>query len=136
LTIAEIQTAGNNFEKGNMKKFLVEYHKENTESMFYGWSNLWLHKDFLNWNIENSLKNINCPVFVIQGGNDNYGSIAHVNKILKGVNGPAESLIINECGHIPHVQAKDFVLENMNKFILKILRNNFNKTSDSTNENG
>ena len=119
LTLGGIRNSVNMFEKGDFKKFLSDYHGENTESMFYGWANLWLDKDFSNWNIIESIKNIKCPVYAIQGDNDNYGTLAHVNLIEKEVGGPSESLIIKNCGHIPHHQARDFVLEKMKTFILK-----------------
>lgn len=119
LTLEGIRNAVNMFKKGDLKKFLSGYHRENTESMFYGWANLWLDKDFSNWNIKGSLMKIKCPVFAIQGNNDKYGSLAHVNTITNEVGGPSETLIINNCGHIPHHQAKDFVLEKMKTFISK-----------------
>ena len=119
LTLDGIHNAVNMFENGDFKMFLSDYHGENTESMFYGWANLWLDKDFSNWNIKESLKKIKCPVFAIQGDNDKYGSLSHVNTITNEVCGPSESLIIKNCGHIPHHQARDFVLEKMKTFIFK-----------------
>jgi len=119
LTLEGIHNAVNMFVKGDFKKFLSDYHGENTESMFYGWANLWLDKNFPNWNIKESLKKIKCPVFAIHGDNDKYGSLAHVNLIKKEVRGPVETLIIKNCSHIPHHQARDFVLGKMKTFILK-----------------
>lgn len=119
LTLEGIRNAVNMFEKGDFKKFLSNYHGRNTESMFYRWANLWLDKDFVNWSITESLKKIECPVFAIQGDNDKYGSLAHINLIEKEVGSYSESLILKNCGHIPHSQAKDFVLEKMKAFIYK-----------------
>ena len=118
-TLEGIRSTVNKFENGNFKKFLSSYHGNNTESMFYGWSNLWLDKDFNCWNIKGSLQKIKCPVFAIQGDNDKYGSVAHVNLIVNESCGPSECLIIKNCGHIPHNQARDFVLEKMKTFIFK-----------------
>ena len=122
LTLEGIRNAVNMYKKGDFKKFLSDYHGENTESMFYGWANLWLDKDFSNWNIKESLMRIKCPVFAIQGDNDKYGSLSHVNLIEKEVSKPVETMIIKNCGHIPHHQARDFVLEKMKAFILKIVK--------------
>lgn len=119
LTLEGIRTAVSMFEKGDFKKFLSNYHGENTKSMFYGWANLWLDKDFSNWSIEKFLKKIKCPVFAIQGDNDKYGSLAHLNLIEKEVGGYSESLILKNCGHIPHHQARNFVMEKMKTFIFK-----------------
>ncbi len=121
VTLEGIRNAVNEYEKGDFKNFLFKYHGNNTENMFRGWSNLWLDEGFRNWNIKSSLSNIKCPLLAIQGDNDEYGTLEQVNMIIDKVKEQTESLIIKYCGHIPHHQAREFVLENMKRFILKIL---------------
>jgi pimeloyl-ACP methyl ester carboxylesterase len=121
VTLEGIRNAVIKYKKGDLKNFLKNYHGNNTDNMFYGWSNLWLDEGFQNWNIKSSLSNIKCPLLAIQGNNDEYGTLEHINMIINEVKGLKESLIIKNCGHIPHRQAREFVLENMKMFIKKII---------------
>ena len=118
-SIDGVRSAIRAYKKGILKRFLHSFHKNNTESMFYGWADIWLSMDFRDWNIKNILPGIVAPVLAIQGKNDEYGTINQVNLILKNVSGPAESLLIENCGHIPHFQAEEKVLNKMTEFILK-----------------
>jgi pimeloyl-ACP methyl ester carboxylesterase len=40
--------------------------------------------------------------------------------IANGVSGPAEKLLIPDCGHVPHHQARERVLAEMTRFILSL----------------
>ena len=46
-----------------------------------------------------------------------HGSRAQVEAIARGVSGPVETWIIPDCGHSPHLEARDAVLERMAAFI-------------------
>jgi len=124
ITLNGIRNTVMKYEKGKFKDFLKNYHDNNTESMLRGWSDLWLDEGFKSWNIKSSLKKIRCPLLAIQGENDEYGTLKHIEIITNEVKGPVESLIIEKCGHIPHHQTRELVLENMKSFILKILSAN------------
>ncbi|MBL7129248.1 MAG: alpha/beta hydrolase [Ignavibacteria bacterium] len=121
VTLEGIRNAVYKYEKGDFKNYLSKYHSNNTENMFNGWSSLWLDKDFRDWNIKSSLNKIKCPLLAMQGDNDEYGTLEQLRLIINGTSGPTDSFIIKNCGHIPHHQAREFVLENMKRFILKIL---------------
>jgi len=120
VTLDGIRNAVDKYENGDLKNFLLKYHGDNTENMFRGWSNFWLNEDFRDWNIKSSLSKIKCPLLAIQGDNDEYGTLEQLRLIINDTSGPADSLILKNCGHIPHHQARELVLENMKRFILKI----------------
>ncbi len=105
------------FETGGLKSRLEKYHRANTEGMFRAWSDTWLADDFRTWNIESELASIRCPVLVIQGEEDEYGTPAQVRAIADQVSGPSQTLMIPGCGHIPHLQAGEVVLEHLVRFI-------------------
>ncbi|MDD9905532.1 MAG: alpha/beta hydrolase, partial [Rhodospirillaceae bacterium] len=96
---------------------LGRYHGDQTAAMFVAWSTMWGAPWFRDWNIEAALPGITCPLFVIQGADDEYGTDAQVEAIVRGVSGPAESLIVPDCGHAPHIQARETVLERMARFV-------------------
>jgi pimeloyl-ACP methyl ester carboxylesterase len=85
--------------------------------MFYRWYDDWLLPEHGNWNVEASLPAIRCPVLVLQGKDDEYGTVAQVESICGRVSGRAESVLIPKCGHNPHHQARQRVLREMARFI-------------------
>ncbi len=121
ITLAGIRNAVKAFETTNLKDKLARYHKENTETIFLRWADRWLSPEFYNWNIEEYLPKIICPVLVLQGQDDEYGTPAQVEGIASLVSGPVDVKLIPACGHVPHFQAKDIVLTEMNSFIKMLI---------------
>ncbi len=72
---------------------------------------------FRDWNIEAALPAIRAPLLLLQGVEDEYGTAAQVEEIAKGVSGPVESHLLPGCGHVPHHQARERVLDLMTAFI-------------------
>ncbi|MCD4680042.1 MAG: alpha/beta hydrolase [Bacteroidales bacterium] len=107
------------FENTKLKSSLEKFHGHRTESMFYGWANTWTSKGNFSWNMEYMLSDISCPVFVIQGEEDEYGSDKQVYSIVNKVSGPAKSLLIPDCGHTPHFQMNEIVMNEMITYINK-----------------
>lgn len=116
-TIEGIRRAVESFKTTSLKDKLERYHKENTETVFYRWANRWLSPEFNNWNIEKYLPEITCPTLVLQGKNDGYGSPEQAKGIAMHVSGPVHLKLIPDCGHTPHLQAKNTVLDEMTHFI-------------------
>jgi pimeloyl-ACP methyl ester carboxylesterase len=119
-TIQGIQKTVQAFETSSFKEKLVRYHKENTETIFYRWADRWLSSAYRTWNILEDLPKITCPVLVLQGEDDEYGTRAQVEGIARQVSGPVRVKLIPDCGHTPHFQAKEAVLLEMTRFIEKL----------------
>jgi pimeloyl-ACP methyl ester carboxylesterase len=88
--------------------------------MFNSWIDTWLTKENSEWNIEHYLNKITCPVLAIQGLDDNYGTPRQVYSIQKNTSGRTEILLIENCGHIPHHEARELVEKEIIKFITGI----------------
>ncbi len=117
ITIEGIHKAVQMFETTSLKEKLARYHNENTMTIFYRWADRWLSPEFRSWNIREELQNITCPLLLLQGEDDEYGTRAQVEGIAAGVSGPVNVKLIPDCGHTPHFQAKDTVLTEMTRFI-------------------
>jgi pimeloyl-ACP methyl ester carboxylesterase len=50
-------------------------------------------------------------LLVIQGEDDQYGTPEQVRRIVSHSAGPATPLLLSGCGHIPHLEAQERVLE-------------------------
>jgi len=103
----------------NLKAKLEKYHGNKTEEMFWAWALTWTTKEFKYWNIESFLTSIECPSFIIQGENDEYGTLRQVEEITKGVKGHVKELVIPNIKHTPHKEAPELILEKVSGFILE-----------------
>lgn len=117
ITLNGIRQAVESYRRTDMKERLEKYHGDKTDAVFSAWTGTWLSKEFKDWNIENFLPRIECPVLVIQGEKDEYGSLEQVTGIMLQVSGAANKLIIPSVGHTPHKDACEEVLRNAVVFI-------------------
>lgn len=117
ITLEGIREAVTAYQTTDLKERLQKYHGEKTEAVFNAWAATWLNDTFRSWNMEQFLPKIHCPVLVIQGEKDEFGSLDQVNGIVKQVSGVVSSLIIPAVGHTPHKEAKEIVLEHSAGFI-------------------
>ncbi len=130
-TLKGIKPAIKAFEQGKLNG-LKKYHGENYKSVFYAWVNIWHHPSFKNWNIEQELKNIICPQLIIQGENDQYGTLKQVKSIAQHTKGETTVYIPKKCGHSPFKEKEDNLITIVITFFKK---NNYlvqpltNKTS-------
>lgn len=121
ITINGIKEAITLYETADLKTKLEKYHGNNTEAMFWAWAATWNRPDFIRWNIEHFLPSIVCPSLIIQGENDEYGTLKQVESIIEQVSGTTEKFIIPKIGHTPHKEAADVVLEKVSDFITQLL---------------
>lgn len=118
VTIEGIKAAEQGWQQGKFRG-LSKYHGARAETVFKAWTETWLAHWFREWNIENLLAGIVAPLLVIQGADDQYGSIRQVEAIVGGSSSSARHQIIKSCGHAPHLEAREVVLESMADFIGK-----------------
>jgi len=121
ITVQGIREAVDAFEATNLREMLARYHGGNTEMMFRSWTNLWLSPESSKWNIEEYLPGITCPVLAIQGEDDEYGTASQIKAIAEQVSGPVESILIPDCSHVPHHQARETVFSAMQRFITTLI---------------
>ena len=121
ITLEGIREALDIYNNTDLKQKLARYHGDNTEKIFRAWYETWLQPEFKSWNIEDCLPKIKCPVLVIQGEDDQYGTAAQVEAIASQITGQSKPLLIPNCAHIPHKEATDRVIKEMTEFILGLI---------------
>lgn len=104
VTLRGIEAAREAFAGTDLRERLSVYHGDNVDGAFWGWCDAWLSPLFRDWNVEDVLPAISCPVLAIQGADDHYGTVAQVEAIAGQVSGPARRLILSRCGHAPHLE--------------------------------
>jgi pimeloyl-ACP methyl ester carboxylesterase len=108
LTVRSIAVAKISWDSTDLRARLARHHAD-VDSAFRGWNDIWLRPDFLNWNIQDVLPTIACPVLVIQGNDDEYGSMAQVDAIVATVP-DVDAVRLADCRHSPHRDQPDAVL--------------------------
>ena len=117
-SISGVEAAVARFETSDMEKRLSLYHGDNTERMFRGWADIWLSAKFRDWSIPpETLGKIEAPVLALQGADDEYGTPEQLSRIEAGLGDKVRTLLIPDCAHVPHVQARETVMEAVLDFI-------------------
>ena len=124
VTIKGVLEAVKVYENGDLKEKLARYHGGMTDAVFRRWADRWLDPAFREWNMEASLSGITCPLMVLQGKEDEYAGLAQVEGIRNQVAGPVKTVVIENCRHVPHHQAREQVIEKMTGFIAQYSRCN------------
>ncbi len=115
VTVENIEKARIAYLTTDLPAKLGRYH-DSADSAFWGWNRIWLTPEFLQWNIEQEIGTIRCPVLAIQGEQDEYGTLAQIRSIASHV--PQTALLeVPECGHSPHRDQPEQVIANTVSFI-------------------
>ena len=87
---------------------MARYHRD-AERTFRLWNDIWLAPEFRAWNIEDVLGGVTAPTLLIQGEHDQYGTLAQIDAIERGVGGPVTRAVL-DCRHAPHLEAPEETL--------------------------
>ncbi len=115
-SIKGIEAAKTAYETTDLRQKLARHHAE-PDTTFLGWNDIWLDPAFRAWNIESDLAAIDCPTLVIQGEDDEYGTIEQVAAIRDQVAGPVETRVLAACGHSPHRDQPALTLDAIAGFV-------------------
>jgi pimeloyl-ACP methyl ester carboxylesterase len=117
--LESIAATKRDYETTGLRERLARHHV-NVDNAFRGWNDVWLHPEFIDWNIEELLPSIDVPILLIQGANDEYGTWKQVEAIERGVSGPVETLLVPAAGHAPHRDQAEIVLAAMSSFVANL----------------
>ena len=116
LSLAGIREARTAWENTDLPKKLARYHHAQTERVFGEWNDTWLSPAFRDWNIEDYVGKIRCPVLAIQGEDDEYGTMRQIDFIAERLPG-TQLLKLAQCGHTPQRDQEAVVLEALTRFV-------------------
>jgi pimeloyl-ACP methyl ester carboxylesterase len=103
----------------DLRQRLAKYHAR-VDDAFLGWADIWLHPEFLAWSIEDLTARIDQPLLLIQGCDDEYGTLAQLDRLEARVKGPTSRLVLSDCGHSPHRDQEAAVLDAIVAFVDKL----------------
>ncbi len=113
--IASIAAAREAYLHGGLRERLARHH-DDVDSAFFGWNDVWLSDAFRDWNIEQELGAIRCPLLAVQGEDDEYGTMRQITGIRERL--PAtELLALPQCGHSPHRDQPEALIDAVVNFV-------------------
>src|ERR1700684_102785 len=74
ISLASIAEIRKTYETTDLRSKLARWH-QNVDNAFYGWNDAWLDPDFRRWDISEYLAYIRVPVAMLQGDDDQYGTL-------------------------------------------------------------
>jgi pimeloyl-ACP methyl ester carboxylesterase len=102
----------------HLREKLARHHAD-PEATFRGWNDIWLDPGFRNWNIEEFLPRIACPILAIQGEADEYGTMEQVDRIAR-LAADVDLVKLQDCGHFPHRDQPEAVIKAIVRLVRRI----------------
>lgn len=123
ISIESIARATEAFEKTDLKQRLARHHRH-VDDAFFGWSKIWLDPRFRTWSLANEAQALTVPTLLIQGEDDEYGTLTQLDAIAEVAKGRVERLVLAECGHAPHRDQEAAVLDAIVAFVRGVVDGN------------
>ena len=77
ISVASIAAIKQAYETTDLRARLSRWHSD-VDNAFYGWNGAWLDPKFRDWDISDYLAYIRVPVAIVQGADDQYGTIRQI----------------------------------------------------------
>ena len=117
--LASIAAARKAYETGDLRAKLAKYHAH-VDCAFRGWNDAWLDPGFEAWNIEDAVDRWRVPALIIQGADDQYGTLKQIRAIEARSPAPVKSLILEACRHSPQFDQPEATLGAIVRFCARV----------------
>jgi pimeloyl-ACP methyl ester carboxylesterase len=117
-SIAEIKTV---YETTDLKAKLARWHND-VDNAFYGWNGAWLDPEFRRFDITEYLAYIRVPVALIQGADDQYGTMRQIEIAREECYCPVDEKVLPGVGHVPHREASAETLTALLEFYHSVMQ--------------
>jgi len=121
LGLAEIARAAEVFATTDLEQKMARYHRD-ARATFAGWNGAWLNPVFRAWNVADVIDYIRVPALVIQGREDQYGTLAQVHEVETRSYAPVDLLVLDDCRHAPQFDQPQAVLDAVAEFCARLIR--------------
>ncbi len=118
--IAAIAEAGEAYETTDLRQKLARWHKD-PDNAFKGWNGAWLDPLFRHWDITEPLAYIRVPILIVQGEDDQYGTVAQIEAAKRECYCPVEVALLPGAKHSPQREAPDVTLKSLADFATRVL---------------
>ena len=134
ICIREIERAKIAYEETDLRDRMARHHRD-PDAAFFGWNDVWLDPAFPDWDITDEVTHITCPLLLIQGERDQYGTMAQLDAIEQRARGPVRRLHL-DCQHSPPTERPGetvaAIAEFMHSLEIRILEEPFDTPTSAT----
>jgi len=116
-SIVEVKKA---YETTDLRAKLSRWHAD-ADNAFKGWNGVWLDPAFRAWDITGQLAYIRVPILIVQGEDDQYGTIKQFETAQNECYCPVEVALLPRAKHSPQREAPDVTLKVISEFIARVL---------------
>ncbi|MGN6573672.1 MAG: alpha/beta fold hydrolase [Pseudolabrys sp.] len=121
--IASIVEAKKAYETTDLRAKLARWHKD-VDNAFRGWNGAWLDPEFRKWDITEQLAYIRVPMLIVQGEDDQYGTVKQIEAAERECYCPVEVALLKGAKHSPQREAPEATLAAITDFIANVGRMN------------
>jgi pimeloyl-ACP methyl ester carboxylesterase len=121
LSIRSIEVAKQAFEQGDLRERLRRYHGDNVDTAFHTWNAAWLDPGSAGWRLDERLAHVRVPMLIVQGADDQYGTLAQLAVAEQETYCPVETLVLDNCRHSPQIDQPDATLTALAEFAHRVL---------------
>ncbi len=121
ISVASIAEAREAYNNGDLRARLSKYHP-NVDVAFRGWNDVWLENDFRQWDISEALAYIRVPILIVQGEDDQYGTIRQIEIAQEECYCPVDVALLPGVKHNPAREAAEVTLRTVTEFVTRIVR--------------
>ena len=118
--IASIVEARKAYETSDLRQRLARWHA-NVDNAFKGWNGAWLDPDFRKWDITEFLAYIRVPILIVQGEDDQYGTVKQIEVANQECYCPVEVALLPGARHSPQRDAPEATLRAITEFVARVL---------------
>ena len=115
IAVQAITGARAEFESGLLRDRLARHHAD-VDGAFWQWNDVWLSEAFRSFDIRRECARISAPLLLVQGLNDEYGSLRQLDEIALAVP-QAKQIRLADCGHSPQRDQPGATLEAVAEFL-------------------
>jgi pimeloyl-ACP methyl ester carboxylesterase len=109
VTRTSIAALAASYRSTDLRARLERHHGPNVDRLFDAWTEIWLSERFRSWSLEQVLPAITAPILVIQGRDDEYGTVRQVEAIAARASGFVQTLLLDACRHSAHTSQRSLV---------------------------
>ena len=118
IAIAAIAEAKIAFASGGLKDRLARHHAD-AAGAFRQWNDVWLSSEFKTFDIRSDCRRITAPLLLIQGLDDDYGTMRQLDEIVHAAPQAAQ-FRLDHCGHSPHRDQPDKTISAVAAFLKSV----------------
>jgi pimeloyl-ACP methyl ester carboxylesterase/GNAT superfamily N-acetyltransferase len=115
MCLREIERAREAYLGTDLRDRMARHHKD-PDAAFFGWNDVWLDPAFPQWDITAEIEHVDCPLLLIQGEHDQYGTMAQLDAIEQRARGPVRRLHL-DCQHSPPTERPQETIEAIAGFL-------------------